>query len=243
MEETISLKDLLATLKKRLALIIAITLTAVTASAVVSFFVLNPVYQSSADIIVNQKDGNQEAMYNSNVIQTNIQLINTYSGIIKNTAVLKPVIEQMNLDMSVSELKGKVSVESQNETQILTISVKDEDPKKAMEIANTIASVSEKKIADLMKLNNVQVMNKASLEESKTPIAPKPYMNIAIALVVGLMAGVGLAFLLEYFDTTIKNEQDIENLIGLPILGSISVMEGSKMDMKVKRGRGEQLGA
>ena len=50
-------------------------------------------------------------------------------------------------------------------------------------------------------------------------------LNVAIAFVVGLMAAVGLAFLLEYLDNTVKKEEDVETLLGLPVLGIVARMD------------------
>jgi capsular polysaccharide biosynthesis protein len=72
-----------------------------------------------------------------------------------------------------------------------------------------------------MNVDNVSVLAKAEIKENPTPVKPNPLLNIAIAVLVGLMAGIGLAFLLEYMDNTIKDEDDIERLLELPILGSI----------------------
>ena len=52
---------------------------------------------------------------------------------------------------------------------------------------------------------------------------------MAIAAVIGLMLGVGIAFLLEYLDTTIKTEQDVEEILGLPILGLVSTITDKDM--------------
>jgi capsular polysaccharide biosynthesis protein len=101
-----------------------------------------------------------------------------------------------------------------------------------------------------MNVNNVSVLAQANVTVNQAPIKPQPVMNVAIAIVVGLMASVGLAFLLEYFDSTVKNEQDIEKILGLPILGVIAQIDDKKMEELKKRkatgnrsvGRGENVG-
>ena len=50
-------------------------------------------------------------------------------------------------------------------------------------------------------------------------------MNIAIAGVLGIMLGIGLVFLVEYLDNTIKTPEDIERYVGLPVLGIIPMNE------------------
>lgn len=246
MEETISLKELLQTLKKRLALILAITLTAVIISGVVSFFFLTPIYQASTQILVNQKNEDQ-AMYNQSELNANLQLINTYNIILKSATILELVIADMDLDMTAGQLSSKVTVSNANNSQVVNISVQDENPQMAADIANTIASVFSKEIVDIMNVNNVSVLAKATVVDGQSPVKPQPFLNVAIALVVGLMAGVGLAFLLEFLDNTVKTEQDIEKLLELPVLGVITEIEDSKKSAKMNltqtRTRGETVGS
>ncbi|WP_423408391.1 YveK family protein [Heyndrickxia sp. MSNUG] len=249
MEETISLKELLQTLKKRMSLIVIITLLAVTVSGVISFFLLTPIYQASTQLLVNQSK-NEQSMYNYNEVQTNLQLINTYNVIIKSPAILDLVNEELGLDMTAVELNGKITVQSEQNSQVVNISVQDPDANQAAKIANKTAEVFTREIANIMKVDNVSILAKATVVDQQSPIKPKPLLNIAIGLVVGLMAGVGLAFLLEYFDTTIKDEQDIEKTLGLPLLGVIARIDdshiqnrGSSRNERKARVRGESVGS
>ncbi|UOK57882.1 Wzz/FepE/Etk N-terminal domain-containing protein [Bacillus sp. OVS6] len=249
MEDTISLKELFQTLKKRLSLIIIITAIAVATSGIISYFILTPIYQSSTQILVNQAKSDQQA-FNPGEVQTNLQLINTYNVIIKSPAILDKVIEELGLEMNSAQLNSNITVGSEQDSQVVNISVQDEDPKQAAKIANTIATVFQKDIAKIMNVDNVSVLSQAELGTDPSPIKPKPVFNIAIALVVGLMAGIGLAFLLEYLDNTIKNEQDIEKHLGLPVLGAITridmeqeMKDQKKVENKITGTRGESIGS
>lgn len=248
MEETISLKELLQTLRKRLALILAITLTAVIISGVVSFFFLTPIYQASTQILVNQKSEDQ-VYYNSQELQTSMQLINTYKKLISSPRILDIVANELSLDIDGKQLSGQVTVQT-DDSQVVSISVQDANPQQAVDIANTIASVFTKEIVDIFEVNNVSVLWTADVTDAQAPVKPQPFLNIAIALVVGLMAGVGLAFLLEYLDNTVKNEQDVEKILELPILGVISVIDQAKMEdasarrqARKTKARGETVGS
>ncbi|WP_084244358.1 YveK family protein [Planomicrobium okeanokoites] len=221
MEETISLQDLFKTIRKRLGLIALLTILAITIAGVISFLVLTPVYQTSTEILVNQSPSETGQLTNQN-IQTDLQLINTYSGIIKSPAILDQVVEEMNLDMTTDQLTSKITVSNADQSQIVNITVQDEDPAMAVEIANTTASVFENDIQELMNVDNVTILSPAVLKENPSPVAPNPMLNMAIAAVVGLMLGVGIAFLMEYLDTTMKDQQDIEDVLGLPLLGIVS---------------------
>jgi capsular polysaccharide biosynthesis protein len=249
MEETISLKELFETIKKQLVLIAVITITAVLVSGVVSYFLLTPIYQASTQILVN-KENTDQSVYSPSEVQTNLQLINTYNVIIKSPAILDIVAEELHLKMTAAELNGKITVASEKDSQVVNVSVQDADPNVAAKIANKTAEVFQTEIAKIMKVDNVSVLAKATVADKQAPIKPRPLLNVAIALVVGLMAGVGVAFLLEYFNNTIKNEQDVERILGLPILGVIAEIDDQKMeDLKSRRaarksaGRGESFGA
>jgi capsular polysaccharide biosynthesis protein len=249
MEETISLKELLETLKKRMVMIILITMTAGLASGVISYFFLTPIYQATSQILVNQAK-NEQSFYSPSEVQTNLQLINTYNVIIKSAPILDKVIAQLDLDMTAEQLKGNITVSSETDSQVVNVSVQNPDPNIAADIANKTAEVFQNEIVNLMSVDNVKIFAPAKVAENQAPIKPQPLMNVAIAIVVGLMASVGLAFLIEYFDNTVKNEQDIEKILGLPILGVIAQIDDQKMEELKKRkavgtrtaGRGETHG-
>ena len=234
MEETISLQDLFKTLKKRMWLIILLTVIAVTTSGLISFLLLTPIYQSSTQILINQEKTDVTA-FNSQDIQTNLQLINTYNVIIKSPAILSKVIEQLDLNTTPTALNSQITVNNEQNSQVVNITVQDPNPSVAVDIANTTANVFQSEIIKLMKVDNVSVLTPAVFAENPSPVKPDPILNMAIAAVIGLMLGVGIAFLLEYLDTTVKNEQDVEELLNLPILGLISpISDKDIMDSKVQ---------
>ncbi|MCU7740169.1 YveK family protein [Priestia megaterium] len=250
MEKTISLRELFQVLRKRLWLIVLITIIAATVSAVISFFVLTPVYQSKTQILVNQAK-NDEQLYYNQTVQTNVQLINTYNDIIKSPAILDKVIKELKLDSSAQSLSGQIQVTNAQDSQVAQIVVQDTSAKRATEIANTTASIFKKEVPKIMNVDNVSVLSKATLGESASPVKPQPLINIAIAVVVGLMLGVGLSFLLEYLDNTLKTEQDIESLLELPVMGVITTIKDVPKATNVQRPdvaarvpqRGETLGS
>lgn len=228
MEETISLQELFITLKKRLVLIIIVVIAAMSIAGLVSFFYLTPIYQASTQILVNQQKIEQQ-QFNSQDIQTNLQLINTYNVIIKSPAILTKVIENLDLDTTPAALTNQITVTNAQNSQVVTISVQDPESYKAVDIANTTAEVFQEEIKNLMNVDNVNILSPAVNTPNLSPVKPDPYLNMAIAAVIGLMVGVGIAFLLEYLDTTIKTEQDIEEVLNLPVLGLVSPI--SEKDM------------
>lgn len=227
MEETISLQDLFKTLRKRMALITILTVLAITVSGVISYVFITPIYQASTQILISQEKVDSTVL-NPQAIQTDLQLINTYNVIIKSSAILDKVATELDLP-SAGELNGQITVNSEQNSQVVNITVQDQSPKLAVDIANTVASVFQEDIKPLMNVDNVNILAAAKLPDNPKPVNPNPPLNMAIAAVVGLMLGVGIAFLLEYLDTSIKTEQDVEDSLGLPILGLVSPIPDSEM--------------
>ncbi|WP_342043009.1 YveK family protein [Bacillus sp. OTU2372] len=248
MKETLGLKELLGILRKRLSLILGIAFAAILISGLISYFFLTPIYQTSTQLLVNQAKSDKTT-YQYNEVQTNLQLINTYNVIIKSPAVLEKVIKDLNLNMTVAELNEKITVQNEKESQVVNLAVADENAATSAKIANKTAEVFKREIVKIMNVDNVSILAKATVTKELSPIKPKPLINIAMALVVGLMVGVGLALLLEYFDNTVKEEQEIERLLGLPVLGVITQMDNSKVNNRKRssegnsRLRGETIGS
>ncbi|AQQ54218.1 YveK family protein [Planococcus lenghuensis] len=240
MEETISLQDIFKTVKKRLGLIALTTILAITIAGIVSFLILTPIYQVSSQILVNQENTETATVSNQD-IQANLQLINTYSVIIKSPAILNQVIEQLDLEINAAQLSDQITVATAQNSQVVNLTVQDSDPALAVEIANTITEVFEEDIREIMNVNNVTILTPAVFTDELSPVEPNPLLNMAIAGVIGLMIGVGIAFLLEYLDTSLKNEQDIEDVLNLPVLGLISPIPDKEMvtvDVPTRRRRG-----
>src|SRR5690625_4022528 len=137
MEETISLQEIIDILKKHLKLIVITTLLFIVVSALISYFYLTPIYQSSTQFIVNEqkRDGDTQLQIDSGTIRTNIELINTYNVIITSSAILDVVIDNLNLPYAAETLKKKITVASEQNSQVVTVTVKDPDPILATDIA------------------------------------------------------------------------------------------------------------
>ncbi|AWE06773.1 capsular biosynthesis protein [Lysinibacillus sp. 2017] len=230
MEETISLQEIAKIIRKRLLLIIILMVISVGISAGISFYVLTPIYQAQTQILVNQNSNPEEA-YSWNSTETDLRLINTYNVIITSPVILTPVIEELELDVTPGQLMSQISVSNESGSKVVNISVLDANPLQAVEISNTVAEVFKKQIPKLMSVDNITILSAAKLSDTPSPVKPNKRLNIAIAAVIGLMLGVGIAFLMELLDTTIKNEKDIEEILGLPVIGVV----GSIVEEKEKR--------
>lgn len=220
MMEEISLQELFFILRKRLWLIILLLVVSVVLSGLVSIYVLEPEYETFTTLMVGRpKDYQVDSKIEYNDLLLNQKLVHTYGVLVKSRDVSDKVIENLGLDLTFNQFSNKVSVNLVKDTEVIKIQVTDTDPKLATDIANETASVFMDSVVKFMKVENVQIIDKAQVPN--TPISPKPKLNMAIAGVLGLMIGVFIAFLLEYLDKTIKTPEDVENHLKLSVIGAI----------------------
>lgn len=229
------LKEYLHTLKKRWLLILSVTLTSVFVSAIGSFFLIKPTYQASISVVIgSNKD---EASTNPNQTYNDVmmyqKLVKTYSEFVKTRSVAEDAIDKLNLDKTPSALLDMISVAPKGDTEFLTITVKSKDAYEARDIANQVAKSLKAITKDIKKVDNVQLVDDALLPNG--PVSPKPLLNIAIALILGLFVSVGIVFLIEYLDNTVKDTDELEKLLEVPVLGAIPLIEDKKKARGGKR--------
>lgn len=225
--EEISLQELWYVLRKNLIVIIAITIVAMIASAIISLYIIDKQYESNTTLMLGRakeysSDNNSnEISYND--ILVNQKLVSTYSEIAKSKAVTSKIVKNLHLDVTRTitpgQLGGMISVSTVKNTEIIKISVKYTDPVLAARISNEMAIVFMEYVSDLMMIDNVQVIDVA--ESNTNPISPNIKMNIAISFVLGMMLAVFVVCLREALDPSVKTPAEIENISGLPILSVI----------------------
>jgi capsular polysaccharide biosynthesis protein len=247
----LELKHYWSIIKKRLLMIALLISVCCLSIGIYSYSFIEPQYVASAKLIVNDNKDSSTLVPSIDVgsINSTIGLIKTYKEIITTPRMMKKVLKEYpDLAKTYGELLGKVSVSSINETQVMSVTVRDDSYEKAANIANAVAIVFQKSVPELMKVDNVSILDQADPKEMHGPVAPNPNMNIAVAFILALMAGIGLSFLLEHLDDTIKNEEDIETLLGVPVLTSIprfkesdAVERGSKAPLTPRAGRGSNV--
>ena len=220
MEETIDLREYFFILKKKMWLIALSAIVCGLISGLMSFFVLKPVYEANTSLIVNKETENETTqMSTSDDLNFVQKLALTYGEIIKSRTVITSTINKLNLDMTYEELSQSVSVTNVDSTQIIKISVQHTSPTIAAKICNTIPEIFSTEAQRVVKASGVEVIDKAIIPEN--PIKPNKTMNIAIAMVLGVMGSVFIIFLLEALNTKVKEPKDIEDKLGIPVFGVV----------------------
>jgi len=217
MEETIDLSKLFTILKKNTKYLISLPIVFLVLSLVITFVFMTPKYSSSTQVLVNQKKTDNQMM--SQEIQSNLQLVNTYSEIIKSPRILDKVSKNLKGKYSSKEISGMLTVNNQEESQILNIAVENESREAATKVANEIANVFSKDVSKIMNVDNVSILSKADANGNQ--ISPQPLVNSVGAIILGLIVALIIIFLKEMLDKRIKTEEDVAEILDLPVLGTI----------------------
>lgn len=199
--------------------LILIPVIAMVTSAVISMFVLTPVYKSTTTLTVLRDQLDPFSEININTMAMNQRLARTYSELSKSRSVVEEVIKNNNLTFSPEELSKKIQVDLVGETEVLRITASDSNPSVAALIANGVAQALSGKVFKVFNVKNIQVMDPAIPPEN--PVSPNVVLNVLLAGILGFIVTIAIIFVREYLDDTIRDSGEIENLLKLPLLGLI----------------------
>lgn len=223
-EEVIRIEDIVSGLKKRWQLIVIITLVFTVISAIVSFFVIKPKYEASAKLFIG-KEAATENYNNSDIIMYQ-QLVKTYTSIIKTEDLVDKALKSNNIELDAKTVASSLIAEQLTDTQLMQVKYVSENKEEAAKVVEVVTNEFVNEASSLIKNADVKVVESVKLPKSQ--VSPNKKMNIAIAMLLGLMAGAGLTFLLEYMDNTFKDKESLEDIIGVPVLGAIPNQENVK---------------
>ena len=210
---------MLKTLWKRKFSIVLVALVFAIAAFGYSAFLAKKEYQSTSRIyVVSRQNQDNNALTNSD-LQAGSYLVKDYREIILSQNVLSQAIEELKLDMTPAELSKKISVSVPTDTRILSITAKDGDPKEAARIANGLRNVAAEKIISVTKVSDVTTLDEAEVPQS--PSSPNIRRNVLLGFIAGAGLMVVLMVVVEVLDDRVKRPEDIEELMGLTLLGIV----------------------
>jgi capsular polysaccharide biosynthesis protein len=232
MEEEIDLIELLQLLLKRKWWIISTTIGAMIIGVLITMFMVTPIYESNTTLMVNSSKssgiGDLASSFDIGSLTLSQKLVVTYSEIVKSRIVLEQVIDRLELDVTYNQLNSSITSKPVGSTEILNISVTDTEPEEAALIANTITDVFIKEVMRILKVNNVEIIDKAI--SMPNPVNVHVARNGAIAGILGGMFSVFIIFVIKMLDRQMKTAADVEKHLDLPIIGSIIDFNRIKSD-------------
>ena len=214
--------DVFATLKvlwKRKFSIILVALVFAIAAFGYRAFLAKKEYQSTSRIYVVSRQNQENNALTNQDLQAGSYLVKDYREIILSQNVLSQAIEELKLDMTPGELSKKVSVAVPTDTRILSITASDADPKEAARIANGLKDVAAEKIIAVTKVSDVTTLDEAVVPQN--PSSPNIKRNVLLGFVVGGVFISALVILSEVLDDRVKKPEDVEEVMGVTLIGVI----------------------
>lgn len=200
--------------KKFLILLTAILTTGLAFAY--SAFLLTPQYDSTTRLYVVTQSSDNGAGITNQDLQAGSFLVKDYKEIILSQDVLKNVTTTLGIT---DDIKEKITVNIPVDTRILSITVRDSDPNQAATIANTLRDEAAKKIIEVTKVSDVTTLE-AALPAEK-PSTPQTKRNLVLGFIVGAFLATALVLVLEVLDDRVKRPQDIEEGLGMTLLGVV----------------------
>lgn len=213
---------------KKLRIIIIVAIFMVI-GAIYTIGFVKPVYTSNTTLVLAKMDDKTgantsgEAGVTTNDVTLNSKLVSTYSELVKSKKVLRAVISNLAIRLDEDDLRKNVSVSSVKDTELIEIKVTNSDPAVAAKVANEIAKVFIENVKEIYNLNNVHIVDQA--EPADAPSNIHHIRNVIIFAFIGVVVAVVYVLVLNMLDTTVKSAEDVEKLLGLPVLASIPVYD------------------
>lgn len=220
----IEIRNIFLVLKKRIWIIILITALCTAVGYLYSEKKYpNPLYEVTGRVIIDDQYG----------------LMSTLIVFFKEPAVVDKVIKDLNLEMEMNDLRNQIAVTNVDDSQILKVSITHPNYETAAKILNKLIVVYKDLVAEILNFNGVEILSEAPLGENSPSLKAMNPGNrlIIISFVIGLISSIGYVFLLDSLDYKIRSEREIELLLEVPVIGSISTLKKKKK----KKGTGNHI--
>ncbi|MBC1435170.1 hypothetical protein HB848_07430 [Listeria rocourtiae] len=223
--KTMELGVVLKIIKNNLIWLIALPLIAMVIAFSISKYYLVPEYTSSAQVFITtnvESDSEKKTTVYSEQLRTNMQMANTFNTILKSSRMFGTVRSELNLAETNEALAKKISIKSDKDSLVFTVSAEDTSPKRAQKIVNTITKTYQKDLPKLISNNKVIILEPASLPLETS--SPNVLINTMIAFILGIMGSMILVSLIYLFRNVIEGEDDLEEL-SLKFVGDIPLIK------------------
>lgn len=212
----IDLMTLLNVLLKKWYIIALTTIFIGAIASLYAFLMIDNAYtaRTSMMILVSNEEQTNEQNFNFSS-----KLKQTYTELAKSDLVTFEVIENLNLSYTAEQLRSMMSLSAVQDTIIIKLNITANDPNLARDIANETVSVMKDVSTQFEGFDNIEILDQATLPSG--PSGPNRMLYMAIGIILGGIVGVGIVFIIEMMDKTVKSTQDIEKKLGLRLLAMI----------------------
>lgn len=221
-EVEIDLNELFKLIKKNLRFIILTAVIVALIALSFTVFFIDKKYSSSSKIYIIPKV-TEQGIVDASSVQTNSKLVNNYMEIIKGEAVISKVVDELG-NTNIKEITSGLSVSNQSDTEIIEIKATTTNPILSRDIVSTTIDVFVDEMKELLKIENITVLNEAKINE--TAVSPSIPKNTVIGGLVGVMLACGFILMRYLLDRRLRNRDLAESFLGVPVLVCIPAKRG-----------------
>ncbi|MBC1292357.1 capsular biosynthesis protein [Listeria booriae] len=222
MNEQIDLKKVITVVRRNVWWLVGIIGFMVLGMFLYLQYIATPVFQKDTQILVNQSENSVQSNLNSQTIQADLQLVNTYSAIISSPRILNKVQQELGKKYDIQELAEMIQVKNATDSQVIDISVEHPDPQIAARIANATAQTFTEEIPKIMKIDNVTTLSEAQVFGNELPVKPQKALMLVLAAFIGILVAFAFVFIRLLLNRTFTSQAELEELLGLTVLGEVS---------------------
>lgn len=219
-----TLLELLTLLRKHLRLVVMLPVACMVVMGLVSVLMMSDTYTATTDmyVLASSSDGETSSAL-SNDLSASQMLTNDVATLLQSDRVMADAADQLGL----KDLKGyDITVSSETTTRVITLQVTGHDPQGAANVANALAKCVSDVAQQVMNVESVNVIDEAPTPD--LPSGPNRVLYVAVAAMAGLFAAVAIVVLMDVVDTRVRSAEDVEELLGLPVIGRIPEMKGGR---------------
>lgn len=219
--EELDLKELVILFWNKKIKILLIVAIFIAIGVIYTMGFVTPVYTSSTTLLLAKADSSADKTdtITTTDITLNSKLVSTYSTLVQSKSVLRQVLSNLGIDLDEEELKKNITVSQEKDTEIIRLSVTNENATTAEKLANETAKVFMQRVSDIYKINNVQIVDQA--EVSTTPSNINHTKDVIMFACVGVVIAAMYVIVANMLDTTIKSAEEVEKNFKVPVLASI----------------------
>ncbi|MGN0071994.1 MAG: YveK family protein [Atopobiaceae bacterium] len=218
-----TLLELFRLLKKHLRLVVLLPVACALVVGLYSVFFVRNAYTATASMYVLAQDESSSSTNLYSDLNASQMLTNDVAKLLKSDRI----VNQVGSEVGVDQLKGyKVSVTSETTSRVITLSVTGPDPQKAADIVNKMMDDVSDVARSVMNIQSVNPIDRAYAPAS--PSGPNRLLYTAVAFLAGLFAAIVIVVLGDMLNTRVRGPEDLEELIGVPVIGRIPNVEGGR---------------
>lgn len=215
-----TLLELLQLLRKHLKLVVILPLACAVLMAGYSAFLMHDTYTASASMYVLAQDDGESNTNLSTDLNASQMISNDVAKLLTSDRVLSETADEVGLD----NLNAySVSVSSETTSRVIQLSVTGANPQTAADITNSMVDNVSQIAREVMSVESVNAIDRATVPAS--PSGPNRTLYVAVAFMAGLFLAVAIVVVADMLNTKVRSEDEVEELLGIPVVGRIPAMK------------------